>query len=273
MHKLLRSNASEKLFQDADGITCETPSQYKGVPIRNLTSEMLHCQKPVFVEHPKANESLQRILGHTLPCNASGIPAPAIYWLTPEGVLAQARHRKYISPDILRFAQKHNFQGVPLNIDSSIEVLDDGSLHFNHVRWYYAGNYACVAENPAGISMYKIRVRVTTVLKTVVWTSMIYGGLVAAAFLLLSLIYATIHLIVMKTCCRKEKTFSEKTHSTLSSIEEIEDFIPPPDPSLCSPYYLSPDWSREFPSPLYSPTKCVTPSEDYDPTNQRAHIK
>ncbi len=266
---LLRANASANLFYDPDSIQCHKPEHLRGQPVKSLSAEKMACEVPTIMHHPPANVSMQRVRSHWLHCNASGNPAPAIYWITPNGVFAQPNHRMYMSPRIRELVQRHNFRGVPTYRDSSIEVLANGSLYFTQVRWYYAGEYRCVAENPAGISTFSVHVKIHEVITTYVRISMVYGGLLALGFFVLSLIYASVKLLVEKTCCRQR--MKEKAESIISSIEDFD--FEPGDATLFEGY-LSPDWSRDFfyISPRYSPPKCVTPAggEDFE---SKAHIR
>ena len=41
-----------------------------------------------------------------------------------------------------------------------MQVLENGTLYFHKVRWYYAGKYACVAENPGGVAVFYIHVKI-----------------------------------------------------------------------------------------------------------------
>ena len=210
----------------------------------------------MLTRHPPANVSVQRVHSRMLHCTATGDPAPAVYWLTPNGVFAQPNHRKYISPKILELAQRLEFKGIPTFADSSMQVLENGTLYFQQVRWYYAGKYACVAENPGGSVIFHVHVKIHEVLQTYVWTSMASGAVLSIGFFIISMMYASIKLLVEKTCLRQR--MKEKADSIISSIEDIE---PPSTPLFEG--YLSPDWSRDFYiSPRYSPRKCVTPSGD-----------
>ena len=256
---LLRDNTSAHLFHDSQSIQCYYPLELRGQPIQSLTSKNMKCEAPEIMQHPPANVSMQRVHSHMLHCNATGDPAPAIYWLTPNGVFAQLNHRKYISPKILELAQRLDFKGIPTYRDSSMEVLSNGTLRFSQVRWYYAGQYACVAENPGGITMFHVHVKIHEVLRTYIWISMVYGAVLSIGFFIIAMIYASLKLLVEKTCLGQR--MKEKADSIISSIEDIE---PPSTPLFEG--YLSPDWSRDFYiSPRYSPTKCVTPSgEDFE---------
>ncbi len=68
--------------------------------------------------------------------------------------------RKYITPKILELAQKLHFTGIPTFRESSMEVFENGTLYFKELRWYYAGKYACVAENPGGVDITHVRIKV-----------------------------------------------------------------------------------------------------------------
>ena len=114
-----------------------------------------------------------------------------------------------------------------------MEVLSNGTLRFNQVRWYYAGQYACVAENPGGITMFHVHVKIHEVLRTYIWISMIYGAVLSIGFFIIAMIYASLKLLVEKTCLRQR--MKEKADSIISSIEDIE---PPSTPLFEG--YLSP---------------------------------
>ena len=255
---LLRAKASADIFNDPESIQCYYPLELRGQPIRSLTSENFKCEVPLITLHPPANVSMQRVSSHMLHCNATGEPSPSIYWLTPNGVFAQPNHRKYMSPNILQLAQRLEFTGIPTYRDSSMEVLENGTLYFHQVRWYYAGKYACIAENPSGIAMFHVRVKIHEVIRMYVWTSMVCGAVLSMGFLTISMVCVSLKLLVEKTCCRQR--MKEKADSIISSIEE-ENLEPPETPLFEG--YFSPDWSRNFHiSRTYSPTKCVTPSGD-----------
>ncbi len=151
-----------------------------------------------------------------------------------------------------------------------MEVLPNGSLYFKQVRWYYAGQYTCVAENPAGLVLVNVQVKIHEVIQSFVHISMLYGGAMSLGFLIISLVYASLKLLIEKTCCRQR--MKEKADSIISSIEDIEIDVSQLESPLFEGY-LSPDWSRDFFyfSPRYSPAKCVTPSnEDFE---SRAHVR
>lgn len=81
-----------------------------------------------------------------MTCDASGIPLPALSWVSPRGEPI---------PSITASTANLNYAHAP-----RISVRSDGSLNIRHAQLNDGGNYTCLAQNPGGQAMAEIRVMV-----------------------------------------------------------------------------------------------------------------
>ena len=244
---------SDHLFLGTETLLCDSNGT------RVALGEMaLECMPPVIL-HDISDQHLNILNQRILDCKAIGNPPPSIYWQTPHGIIADPGHRPWITPDVVHYGSSHQFIALPLRQDTQIYVLPNGSLVFQHFRLYFAGEYTCVAENPAGVATVSFNVSITSPLKGNVNFSLVIGGINAAIFLVIGIIIGLIRL-----CCDKIRGKKANRPDSILTVSESEYYSEEsPDYSQEYDWYFANlDYSRNTPWP--SPKKCATPAEEED---------
>ena len=248
------TNTSHPYIQSREDIRCHTPPEYQSHSLGAVPPRGLDCTPPEIL-NTFTNHTVFRLSSNVLKCNATGYPPPSVYWLTPRGVLALAKHRKWMTPDITNFKGSHTFIGMPTFHKSKLVALEDGSLSIHQIRSYFSGEYTCVAENPAGTVMMSFNIGIKGVLHDNKLFSMFIGGCCAFSFLILSVIFALIRLCLFHVL--KKKHMKEQNMIFAESEESCHSSLPSIYLSRKSP-------SSFYTSPYDSPLKCTTPAERFD---------
>ncbi|XP_054768761.2 leucine-rich repeat and immunoglobulin-like domain-containing nogo receptor-interacting protein 1 [Lytechinus pictus] len=125
-------------------VICTGPSLMRGLDMRYV-NDPLQCTRPIF-KREKFEYLIARGQDVSMTCDASGIPSPALSWVSPRGEPI---------PSITVGTANMNYAHAP-----RISVRSDGSLNIRHAQPNDAGNYTCLAQNPGGQAMAEIRVTV-----------------------------------------------------------------------------------------------------------------
>lgn len=150
------------------------------------------------------NISITRTHGRMVGCVADGVPRPFVYWETPVGRLAAPDNHGWQDPDWFYWNRDslHSFIAPPTFRKAHIEVFNNNSMLYWNMRQYFAGTYSCVAANPLGNATRSFYMAVTTPLKRYMIHSVVFGGLVAAAFGVLSAVAGALKLLMLRHCAR-----------------------------------------------------------------------
>ena len=258
-HPLLRSINTD--------IRCTSPQRLKSVSLSAVSADEMTCTSPQIL-NDLTDTTILRLNTRVLPCNATGYPAPSVYWITPRGVLAVPSNRRWMSPDIVHFSESHEYVGVPTFHKSNLVALEDGSLRIHQIRHYFAGRYTCVAENPAGISTSSFNVSILSAVQFNTHFSMVIGGFTALTFLVCSTIILGIRQCMYTLLKKRYVKALPVSIEEEESMYDDEDYSPKSAHSGWYPDYFS----REYISPYESPMKCTTPVEA-DLSNGRTNIR
>lgn len=229
--------------------------------LMDVSKEDIPCVAPkiyIWESDPNKNWTVLRITNRRHMCLAEGIPRPFVYWVTPVGLLAATDNLGWHDPETFyeEFDNLHRFIAPPTYRKAHIEVFKNNTLAFWNMRQYFAGNYACIAINPAGNVTRLLKVEVTTMLKTYMIRSVIAGSILAAAFAIGSVIFAPIKYLVVRRCARCARF----------KVQPEDDFDPTDLESIAREY---PDYYEIFCTadgltPYLTPIKCSTPYEAED---------
>ena len=247
-------------FVDKNAIVCHEPPELKSKRLTSVSSAKLRCDLPEF-DIGFEDQSILYLHSHTLHCNATGDPAPLVYWLTPHGIMAHPDYVPYIPHESKNIHSKLQYAGQPTHIEASMLAHRNGSLQFRNFRNFYAGDYTCVAQNPGGFVNTTFHIKTATIINQLETTCLMYGAIATAGFLILSIVLSSVRLCIVHVCFKKK--FKHLPGGITMEITDKEE----EDLAQLSPYlfrwtpYKFDHGGNNDPSPDASPMKCVTPAE------------
>lgn len=273
VHKMHCNTSFTNRLLDDYGLTCSSPPHLSGVHLAKLAEESLHCASPT-VDQFTPEVTVTRLGDSALYCNASGVPQPSIYWITPNGrVLASHDNRKWINPDIHDIQSEYTYAGKPTFYKSKLDAQSEGVLNIRSFRFYHVGVYRCVAENPAGMDSANVTVAIYSPIKTKFLESVFWGWAGAVGFLTFSLVFGIIRCFVERhnerTLIKKNKSMDQ--HGIEVMLDSEGQYPGEDDPwdDRDEDYRGSPNLGYSkydlYYSPYDSPIKCTTPVEDGKP--------
>ncbi|ELU06123.1 hypothetical protein CAPTEDRAFT_212723 [Capitella teleta] len=247
------------LFPNYKELQCHSPENFLNIPLMLLDPSRAKCQPPSFDVTPSNETVIHHMYQAVLHCNASGAPTPNIYWISPRGVLAHPKHKQWMTKHHIDSKQKLTFAGKPSFYKAEVEVAENGDLVFRQFRFFFAGEYKCVAENPGGVESVSVNVAITkdSFSRTVI-TSIVYGFIIAGCVSTLGVIIGFIRFAAERWICKPDPE--------LVDVYTDDDWmdIPTPGTEPFHPWHMpwvwSPNYSRE-----HSPQKCVTPATPATP--------
>ena len=233
----------------SDNVRCSQPEVVAGDLLSELDPHNLTCVEPQLQQEPSNTEG---VVWHSfqLHCNATGTPAPSVYWRGPRGYLVHPDMKLFLPSDVVDYDVKQTFTGQPRFKSSEVEILRSGSLQFTRFRYNYAGEYTCFASNPLGVNNATVHVAVRSPLYTSVVWSVVFGGFVSLVFLVVSVVVGLVRILV-----RRVRKHLRKNNMAMDDPYEDE-------AEFWDEYFRHPlDTARETPDHFPSPVKCITPAE------------
>jgi len=231
--------------------------------LTNVSKQDIPCISPkihLWESDPNVNVSILRTTHHLHGCIAEGVPRPFVYWVTPVGLLASVDNYGWHDPEHFyeEFNSLHKLIVPPTYRKTHIEVFYNNSISFWNMRPYFAGEYTCVAVNPAGNFTRSFKVHVKTMVKTYMIHSVIVGGFIAGTFWIIAVIFGLIKYLIFRHCTRFK-------------VQPEDDFDPSDIEAIAREY---PDYFEVFCTadgltPYLTPRKCATPYEAEDAERDR----
>lgn len=166
-----------------------------------LTLKALNCQPPVLIN--KTETKMYKLRSEAyLDCNFKGSPHPSITWVTPN--LDVYHYNPDVSlPGVFidHYPAHHSNLSriVESSLEPRLEVLDNGTLRISDVLRLDAGVYTCLASNPVS----NVTTHVTLHIDPIFMydnnkNSFFFGGLSAAGFLTITLVFQLIKYLLRK---------------------------------------------------------------------------
>lgn len=135
----MSSNKTTVRFMEPLSMICATPSEVKGMFVREVLQKNLANQCLPMIAHDSFPSHLSLEIGMTvdLDCRAMSQPEPEIYWVTPMGnkVMMDSLSDKY-------------------------SLNSEGTLRISHIQVEDSGRYTCVAQNSEGADTRVTAIRV-----------------------------------------------------------------------------------------------------------------
>ena len=264
-----------------DKITCSGPSALIGQSFKDVILEDLPCEE---ARIDTLTDDL--VVNHhgdmTLNCTAGGSPPLDIYWITPWGdYFTHSNTHNFLPEHVTNVKHDSHYSGVNLPMESRVFVSDNGSLHIENFRGYFAGNFTCVAVNLIGSAEASIAVEAYSALFSVYHQSLYISAACAVAALVVGSLIGGIRWCVSKCfhpdecnccCCSNDDEFVDSKNLYKVDSEEIEvrngvliyKSKCGSDDDFKDDYYEDSPPKTPFnsPAPQESPSKCHTPSEE-----------
>lgn len=253
----LQSNPG--VFFSLANLQCHSPPPLQSVALTVLSPNQTICQPPVFDFVPDNNTVIHHMYDAVLHCNATGIPAPNIYWITPRGVVAHPNAKEWLTEHHTEAKVKISFAGKPSFFKAEIEAAENGDLYFRQFRFYFAGTYTCRAENPGGFQEHSVEVTITKGhFNHIVIVSIVYGFVISMSMFVVGIIVGAIRWVAERWCCKSD--LDSLPSAVYVEDDWMEETAPGTEPFYPwhMPWMWSPSFSRED-----SPKKCVTPAEGH----------
>ncbi|KAL4221357.1 hypothetical protein ACF0H5_019617 [Mactra antiquata] len=278
-HLLSVYKVDTSVFVNRD-VHCVGPKELEHVRFEDVNVDLLPCNG-VNVTAVSHGSSLIYQSDLVLDCSVVGDKPLGQYWITPWGESFTSRSAKSLFPDELKDMKlSDSYYALNLLVTSKVYVSENGSLHIDKYRGYFAGDYTCVGINLVGVSNKTLFLGIETKVRYLYISSLFIGAYCSGAMLGLAVVVGTIRLFVNKClhsdqcnccCCRcddveiidekfkiEEQEINVNCASSIDTIEYI-DYDPnqsPPNPPVNSPM------SRLSPGVCRTPNSEVEDSED-----------
>ena len=247
---------SSSLFPNQNRIKCASPYNLHSFQLPTLKADALQCVEPEIHTSPY-KKSIVYQHGALLHCNATGYPKPSIVWVTPRGkLLAHPNHRQWLKVNMSDFVTEQSYAGKPTYLESKVQVYPNGSLQVSQLRYYFAGEYVCMAMNPGGMVVNIVSIKIVSLMQQNFFGSLFIAGACALVALVLGIIAGCIRMLCERFCCHNEKPEHLDIINEIQHMNtEIHDISPPKSPwhqrslfdipemdgSSCENYYYSSD--------------------------------
>jgi len=258
--KVLSSQKQSNVaFADPNLIRCASPPDLQSRSLVNISVNQLRCEQPDFVSYP-THQTLRFMESKLLECNVSGYPTPSVYWLTPHGPIVHPDHKYWVPSHVASSPDYVHFSGRPSYFHAAIEAQSNGSLLFEDFRYYFDGQYTCIAINPAGSVDYSLNVTIFVSLPNTITMSLMWGFSSSGCFFLICMIIGGI-----LHCRRRRDGFDLSQYYPELTITFPDDYYDSYCDQSDESYYCDQSPLQSYkPSPYRSPKKCVTPAEGMD---------
>ena len=266
-------------FTNTEEVTCARPWDLTDVFFKDIKTDFLPCEMAK-VDSITDSTVISYQFPVVLNCTATGSPPLAVYWQTPWGDNFSHPSMQQSMPAFLKDLKYDNhYSGVNLPLVTRVYVSENGSLHIDHLRGYFTGNFTCLAVNLIGTNRASLQLQISTKFRSVYISSLYVSGICAVSMFIIAVIIGSIRWCVSKCfhedecqccCCGSDEFVSTKDIYKVESeeIEVINGEI----------YYKSnddddKDFYEDTPpkTPLNSPaqqTPGQTPSKDSSPNNE-----
>ncbi|KAK6175303.1 hypothetical protein SNE40_013792 [Patella caerulea] len=205
-------------FIHLDDTTCNSPTNLKGRLLLDVDVEYLNCSHPS-IAYLSPDTSIINQGDLYLSCQVVGYPNPSIVWMTPWGEsFSHQTYHHLIGDDATDYNIRNSYIGEKQFFSSRVHVLENGTLHINKFRGYFAGNFTCLALTPIGNVSATVKVDIFSTFRIVYITSLIIGGMTAGAFAVVGIIIGIILTLVRRVCCRSRFMEEEK-------IEKVPEIV------------------------------------------------
>lgn len=280
IHKLIYSAQQNQSIQNPDEIVCSGPSAMIGQSFKDVILEDLPCEE-ARIDTLTDDLAVNHHSDMTLNCSAAGSPPLGVYWITPWGDKFTHSNTHNLLPEhITDVKYDSHYSGVNVPLESRVFVSENGSLHIENFRGYFAGNFTCVAFSLIGSDEASVEVEAYSTILTVYHNSLFISAACAVVGLIVGSLIGGIRWCVSKCfhpdecnccCCSNDDEIVDSKNLYKVDSEEIEvrngvliyKAKCGSDDDKDDYYEDSPPKTPfNSPAPQESPGKCHTPSEE-----------